>query len=145
MSQETGSVKALNTLLRGEISAIETYKQAFDKVKNTDALSQLRQCEASHQERVRKLTQRIRSIGGEPAKGSGPWGAFAKLVEGGAKLLGEGTAIAALEEGEDHGLKEYQSELEHLDGPDRQFVSAELLPEATQTHSRLSTLKKTIH
>jgi len=145
MGQETESVKALNSLLRGEISAVETYQQAVEKIKNIQARTQLQECEVSHQQRVSKLKQRIRSLGAEPAEGSGAWGVFAKLAEGSAKLLGESSAIAVLEEGEDHGLKEYRSELEHLDPQNRQFVSAELLPEAERTHSRLSALKKTMH
>ena len=58
---------------------------------------------------------RWRSWAGSPTDDSGPWGAFARLVEGGAKMFGEKAAISALEEGEDHGLKLYRDEIGKLD------------------------------
>src|SRR5712671_6360197 len=95
------SVDVLNSFLRGEISAVETYRQALDKIERGPMHAALVECMHSHEGRVRLLTDRIRSIGGDPAKASGPWGAFAKLVEGSAKAFGEKAALSALEEGED--------------------------------------------
>jgi hypothetical protein len=84
----------------------------------------------------------FRQLGGEPATGSGPWGTFAKVVEGGAKAFGEKAAVAALEEGEDHGLKDYKADLGDLDFEAVELVRGKLLPEQKQTHDRLSALKK---
>ncbi len=140
MRQETDPVDALNTLLRGEISAVETYRQALKKVDDFQARTQLEECERSHQRRVGKLTDRVRALGGKPAETSGMWGAFAKLIEGGARLLGTRAAVIALEQGEDRGLKDYRTEIEKLDPDSRRMVENELLPDAT-----LSTLQKTIH
>ena len=89
-----------------------------------------------------KLVQRIAMLGGEPARSSGAWGAFAKLAEGGARIFGTDAAIAALEEGEDHGKKDYARDLDDLSYPTRQFVQVELVPEQTWTHDALSALKK---
>ena len=55
------------------------------------------------------LRDAIVACGGTPAEGSGAWGTFAKVVEGGAKVFGEKAAVAALEEGEDHGLADYNT------------------------------------
>src|SRR5262249_55572990 len=145
MQATTDTVKALNSLLRGEIAAIETYRQALSKLITVAGKVQLEQCERSHEDRVNKLRQRIQQLGGTPAEGSGAWGAFAKLVEGGATALGEKSAISVLGEGEDHGLKEYQSELSKMDPEVRQWVTSELLPEAEQTHRTLSALKHALH
>ena len=60
-------------------------------------------------------------------------------------MLGEKTAISALEEGEDHGLHDYQDDLDKLDADARQIVVTELLPEQQRTHQALSTLKKQLH
>ena len=76
---------------------------------------------------------------------SGSWGAFARLVEGGAKTFGEKAAVAALEEGEDHGLKLYRDDLTKLDPASRQLVETDLLPAQERTHQSLSTLKHTLH
>ena len=101
-------VGKLNSFLRGEISAVETYKQALDKVKDPAVRSQLESCEQDHEQRVQLLRDRITELGGKPDTSSGAWGIWAKLVEGGGALLGEKTALQALEEGEDHGLNDYR-------------------------------------
>jgi uncharacterized protein (TIGR02284 family) len=141
------SVDELNKLMRGELSAVETYQMAIDKLdKNSAARAELESCMASHQSRVMMLRDQIIALGGEPSKGSGPWGAFAKTVEGTAKIFGDKATISALEEGEDHGLSDYRRELEDkdLDPAARAIVIGQLLPAQQQTHSRLSALKKTI-
>src|SRR5690606_11652226 len=97
-------VKQLNSFLRGELSAVETYDQALDKVDNAVAATILRENKASHATRVSLLEGEVRRLGGKPSEGSGTWGSFAMAVEGGAKLFGESAAVAALEEGEDDGL-----------------------------------------
>ena len=136
------SVDQLNSFLRGEMSAVETYQMALDKLDRTSsARDELLANLKSHQDRVIALQEAIIAIGGTPSDSSGPWGSFAKAVEGTAKVLGEKVAIAALEEGEDHGLKDYRGEREKLD-PETQRVVGRLLPMQQQTHDRLSALKR---
>jgi rubrerythrin len=140
------SVEALNNILRGEISAVETYDQALEKLDDDASIAeQLRQCRVSHQERVSLLRGEITRRGGQPAGGSGPWGAFAKLVEGSAKALGKKAAISVLEEGEDHGLKMYRDDLPKLDEATRSTLAPRLMNEQQQTHRAMSTLKHTLH
>jgi demethoxyubiquinone hydroxylase (CLK1/Coq7/Cat5 family) len=135
----------LNSFLRGEISAVETYKQALDKIKDPAVRSQLQTCEQDHEKRIELLRERITSLGGKPDQGSGAYGVWAKLLQGGGNLLGEKTALAALEEGEDHGLSDYRKDLDALDGDTRSWVESTILPKAEQTHGTLSTLKRTVH
>jgi uncharacterized protein (TIGR02284 family) len=136
------SIDKLNDFLRGEISAVETYQMAIDKLDAAStARSELLVNLKSHQERVTALQDAIMAVGGTPAKGSGPWGTFAKIVEGTAKALGDKAAIAALEEGEDHGLKDYRSDTDELDSQSRQVV-ARMISMQQQTHDRLSALKR---
>lgn len=146
VARNTDTVDSLNSLLRGEISACETYRMAIEKIGDDASLrTTLSECLSSHESRVQLLRERIVQLGGTAAEGSGPWGAFAKLVEGGAKLFGDKSAIAALEEGEDHGLKDYREELKKLDGTARGFVESQLFPAQERTHRTLSSLKKTLH
>lgn len=136
------SVEQLNSFLRGEISAVETYQLALEKIDHVSTVrDELLVNLKSHQDRVMMLQDAIRMLGGEPATGSGPWGTFAKVVERGAKTLGEKAAIAALEEGEDHGLKDYKADLNDLDFEARELVHDKLLPAQQQTHDRLSAIK----
>jgi len=138
------TIDHLNSFLRGELSAVETYRQALDRLGEVTERAVLHECVRSHEERVTLLTNEIRRRGGEPARGSGPWGAFAKLIEGGAAMLGEKTAIAALEEGEDHGRDDYRRDLKELDPQARNFVQSEILPLQNRTHGALSALKQSL-
>lgn len=138
------TVNHLNSFLRGELSAVETYRQAIDKLNESPHRYTLEQCARSHSERARVLAEEVRRRGGEPADGSGAWGTFAKLVEGGAKVFGEKAAIAALEEGEDHGRDDYRKEATDLDARAQQLVAAELIPEQKRTHDAISALKRSL-
>lgn len=139
------SVQHLNSFLRGEISAVETYKQAIGSLKDVASKSELQQCASTHQKNVDLLREKIRSLGGDPAESSGVWGGFAKLVQAGADIIGEKTAVAALEEGEDHGLADYKRDLKDLDGETRSFVEQKLLPSQVQTHATMSRLKHSLN
>lgn len=137
----------LNKFLRGELSAVETYRQAIERLGNTTYATDLLENRRSHEQRVEMLRNQILRLGGQPADDSGAWGGFAKLIEGGAKLFGEKAAVAALEEGEDHGLKLYRSnsDISKLDLATRDFVERSLLPEQERTHRTTSRIKHTQH
>lgn len=137
-------IDQLNSFLRGEISAVETYGQAIDKVDDATALSVLRDNRTDHERRAELLRQRVRALGGRPADGSGVWGSFAQAVEGGAKMFGTSAAISALEEGEDHGLADYRRDLTSLSPEARSFVFDHLLPAQQRTHDAMSRLKSTL-
>lgn len=134
----------LNHFLRGELSAVETYKQAIGKLTNYAHLQKLEQCLLSHEERVSELRRKVQQLGGNPEEGSGLWGAFAMLVEGSAKLLGETAAINALESGEDHGLADYR-DFKDADPAVRQLLQSQLLPAQMETHAAMSRLKKELN
>jgi hypothetical protein len=135
----------LNSFLRGEISAVETYRIALDRIDDkSPARPELERCMRSHQERVDILRSTIATAGGMPATGSGPWGVLVKAVEGGAAILGDKVAIAALEEGEDHGLDDYRDDMDGLDPKARELVASRILPLQEQTHRVMSKLKKSL-
>lgn len=137
------SIDQLNSFLRGELSAVETYEMALAKLDNdSSARAELEANLESHRSRVTLLRDAVRIAGGDPADGSGPWGVFAKAVEGGARVFGDRAAITALEEGEDHGLEDYQDDLDKLDIETRRLISDRVLPLQQQTHDRMSSLKK---
>ena len=136
------SVDVLNSFLRGEISAVETYRQALEKVEKPQVASQLQDCMQSHKQRVTLLSDQIRTLGGTPSTSSGVWGAFAKAFEGSATAFGDKAAIAALEEGEDHGRNDYRRDINKLDSASRLIIQERVIPEQQRTHDTLSALKK---
>jgi bacterioferritin (cytochrome b1) len=139
------TIDELNHLLRGEMSAVETYSHAFDHIAHFAQKSDLVECQHSHQERVQRLRQRILQLGGAPAASSGAWGAIASAIERGAAALGDKLAIRALEEGEGRGLKDYKAAVEKVDGDVRALIESELLPEQVKTHQKLIALKTQLH
>jgi hypothetical protein len=104
----------LDSLLRGEMSAIETYRMAIKKLEgsNEPGVADLQRIQRDHRDAADALWHRLQRTGERPSEGSGAWGAFAKAVEGTAKLFGNAAAIKALREGEEHGLEEYREALD---------------------------------
>lgn len=139
------SIDQLNSFLRGELAAVETYRMALDKLDVTSpARFELEDVMASHQQRVIALRQAVISLGGTPSESSGPWGVLVKAIEGTARAFGDKAAIGILEEGEDHGLKDYKDGIDDddLDAQARTLVASRLLPAQEATHARMSALKK---
>ena len=139
--QPSDTIVELNGLLRGEIAAVEAYRRAFDSIAHFPSKGTLAECQRSHQERVQLLRTNILRLGGTPAESSGVWGAFAALIETGATVLGDRAALAALEEGEDRGLRDYRTAAAKLDGEARALVESQLLPEQETTRRTLGELK----
>lgn len=130
----------LNTLLKGELSAVASYGVALDKVREPHVKEVLLQARDSHAERVDKLRTAIVDSGGAPIETSGTWGSFAKLVTSTAAAMGEVAIVAALEEGEDLGSNEYEWKMLNIRGANHRLVRDELWPKQQATHKLMSTL-----
>ena len=143
----TQTATTLDSLLRGEMSAIETYRMAIEKLagSNEPGVADLQRMQRDHRDAADALWQRLERKGERPSEGSGAWGAFAKAVEGTAKLFGNQAAIKALKEGEEHGLGEYEEAIENGELPSdvasqfRGFVTRQR--EHIQTLDRLMSVK----
>lgn len=104
-------INACEKLLRGEISAVETYRQAIEKFQNQPEATVLADIQRDHEESASVLRNHLIEMGALPKNDSGIWGDFAKAVEGTAKIFGESTALAALIQGEKIGVSDYESAL----------------------------------
>jgi TolA-binding protein len=138
---DTGeTVLQLNAFLRGEISACETYRQAIDKLgkdeRDSGPTGLLREIQEDHGRAAQGLRDRIRELGGEAADSSGLWGAWAKLAQGSANLLGNSAALKALKEGEEHGLRDYDGGVDDLDPVSADLIGNQMIP-AMERHVRL--------
>ena len=138
-------IDVCNSLLRGEISAIETYTQAIEKFRGDPAVRSLEDVRDDHISSANRLRENVREMGGDPSNDSGAWGSFAKTVEGAAKLFGDKSALKGLQEGEEHGQKEYEAALENDDVMPscKEMMRSELLPRQKQHVARLKSLKAT--
>ena len=143
-TKANGSVDQLNSLLRGEISAKETYTQAIERIgpEGRGEAEVLRQIAREHTGAVERLRDAVVRAGGTPTESSGVWGTFARAVEGTAKTLGGKAAIKALKEGEEHGLKDYREAVDDVDPASRQIIVADLIPAQERHIQQLDLLLK---
>jgi bacterioferritin (cytochrome b1) len=138
----TCDVDALNKLLRGELSAVETYDQAIAKFENKAAAADLRGIREEHQRAAAAIRDQVTKFGGVPSKDSGAWGSFATAVTGAAKAMGPDTVLAALKKGEEHGISEYEEAIANKDvNPEcKDLFRTDLLPKCRTHISELERL-----
>jgi hypothetical protein len=102
----------LNSCIRSELAAIETYRQALEKERKHHGehpeFRQLDDVLRDHQDAAARWRAIVPQLGGSPTTDSGAWGTWSKTVMGTAKLFGDKAALKALKEGEESGLKEYR-------------------------------------
>ncbi|MEO5714055.1 MAG: DUF2383 domain-containing protein, partial [Luteolibacter sp.] len=82
-----------NSLLRGELSAVETYGQALETQAEAPVADELRRIRAEHAKSAARLSANVRQMGGTPGKDSGAWGIFAVAIQGAADLFGATSAL----------------------------------------------------
>jgi hypothetical protein len=142
MEPSNRSVTSLNSLLRGELSAVEIYRYTYDRVSNPRFRACLDDCMQSHARRIQLLRRRIQALGGIPTRSSGTWGVFAMTIALSADLFGITGLVAALELGEARGRTDYLRALPKLDPQSRAFVKAQLIPPQALTHEWIQELKR---
>jgi bacterioferritin (cytochrome b1) len=137
------TIDVLNSLLKDELSAVETYDVALRGRSTFSAKTELSQCQRSHETRASILREKILILGGEPAAKAGLAGTWDKLVEKGASAISDDMAIRTLEQSEDHVLRDYRDGLGKVLPEVRGFLE-QILPQEEQTHRTLSDLKHRI-
>lgn len=143
----TDTVDQLNHLLRGELSAVETYEQSLPKFEEYPAAAQeLRRIRDDHRENSQVLREHVTKLGGTPSDGSGPWGGFAQAITGAAKLIGPDTTLAALKRGEEHGIKDYKGAIEEEGMPAecQELFRTRLLPQCQEHIANLESIRSFI-
>jgi len=134
-------VPALNSLLRGELAAVESYDQVLEKFADGPGIPALRRIRIDHYGAVKELRDRIHEHGGHAVDSSGAWGVFAGAVTGTAKVLGLHPVIATLRQGEERGISDYESIARDVEmSPEcRWMIESELLPKCRR---HVATLKQ---
>jgi len=135
-------IKTLNSLLRGECSAVESYEQALPLFKGQPQESGILRLRDDHWKVVDLLQQHVIEHGGQPALSSKPWGFLTAAVTGAAKLIGRHTTLKALMLGEEHGIHTYENALENDELPEecQQIIADYLLPQAFRHQDNLEML-----
>ena len=145
-ASHTCDVDALNKLLRGELSAVETYDQAIGKFENKPGANDLRRIREEHNRAAGEIRNRVAQFGGKPSESSGAWGTFATAVTGAAKAMGPETVLAALKKGEEHGISEYEEALNNKDvnAECKELFRSDLLPKCRTHVSELDRLSASV-
>lgn len=132
----------VNSIIRGELAAIDTYDQVIEKFAGQLQSSDLITIRDHHKAHVSSLEEHVRKGGVEPSKSSGPWGTFTTTLTGVAKLVGPETALGVLKTGEVHGITQYEKAVESKDllEETQTLIRTKLLPEARQHVASLDKL-----
>jgi hypothetical protein len=146
LQQDHHCIEVCNQLLRGEISAVETYNKAIEKFSGEPQVTQLIHIRDEHNISVINLKENILALGGSPDDDSGAWGTFTNAVQAAANLLGDDAALYALIEGENYGRGLYEAALEneHVLAHSKSLFNEALLPRIDKHLLTLNTLKETI-
>ena len=144
MSPQEMCIAVCNKLLRGELAAIETYTQAVSAFGTDRDAGQLRHILAVHEDNASRLRQHIAEMGGEASLSSGLWGGFAKALEAGALAFGQSPALAVLQQGEEHGVREYEEALLNPGMMEemKNVVRTHMLPRSHENVNTLLRLKR---
>ena len=137
-------VKVCNQLLRGELSAVETYEQAIAKYSDSPVAEKLNSIRSEHLDSTRILAEHVREMGGEPETDSGGWGAFARVIQGTANLFGADSAIESLQKGEEAGKSDYEDALrdDEVMASTKNLIRESLLPPIVNHIAELESLEK---
>jgi bacterioferritin (cytochrome b1) len=136
-------IDALNSYLRNELSAVETYDVALGNVKQLGMSALLEDSKRSHLARVELLRRRIVQLGGHPTENPGAWRLLAEAMEAGTKLDHK-VNISALEEFEYLDLQRYRDELLKLDEQTQLLVREHVLPAQERTYRTIKSIRTTL-
>ncbi|MCB0331656.1 MAG: DUF2383 domain-containing protein [Bdellovibrionales bacterium] len=151
MDTEKQTIEACNTLLRGELSAVETFQQAiqkFDGEKDgeNESIKTLERLLADHQESADLLKEKVKALGAVPTESSGMWGVVAQTAAGTGKMFGKTAAVLVLKAGEKKGRADYEKVLHDKDvAPEcKELIRRTLLPRQMSHIATLQRLKDLI-
>ena len=129
---------ALAALLRCELAAVATYDEAMEKFEDPHALDDLQKIREDHARAVDLLRDTVARNGGRDVESPGPWPSFEAAVGD----MSRAVAFAALKQGEQHSVNEYELALENNDlNPEcKALIRSELLPRDREHVERIDRL-----
>lgn len=136
-------VEHLNKILRGELSAVDAYDSVIAQFADEPEIYRLLEIKAEHEESVRTLRTMISHEGAFPDAEPGLWGTIVKAVVGAGRLFGNTRALAALRQGEEHGLRLYEDlASEEMNSEDLRVIRSTLIPRQEKHIALLDQLAK---
>lgn len=129
--------EALACLLRCELAAVDTYDEAMRKFEDQHALADLQKIRGDHALAVEQLRERVTRFGGHDVESPGPWPSFEC-----ADRVCHAMAFAALKQGEQHSVNEYELALknEAVNSECKDLIRSVLLPRDKEHVDRIDRL-----
>ena len=129
LGPDTRIIDSLNKVLRGEISAVEAYAQVMDRFATEPEIHRLLAIKEEHEDSVKSLRAMVANEGAVPSEDSGLWGTIVKGVVATGKLFGNTSALNAIKQGEEHGLRQYKDLMTlNLSADDLRVIKSKLIP-----------------
>jgi hypothetical protein len=110
---EMPDVDAINTLLRRQLAAVETYDRALIRFEDPRVLADLETIREDHIKAEILLREKVLQMGGEPVDVAEPWVSCASALSGDTKVAGSATALDALRQAEEYSINELEDTLKH--------------------------------
>jgi len=141
-NKEMPEIDMLNSLLRGQLSAVETYDQAVIRFEDPRLLADLQTIREEHIEAEILLREKVLQMGGEPVDTSGPWVTCTAAFSGETGATGPATALAALRQGEEHSINALEDSLKHenINLDCKNLIRTNLLPTGRKHVAELNRL-----
>ena len=132
---------ALASLIKEELAAAETYRQALETVRGSGA-DELRRIESEHEEAALALSDRLQGLGGKPPSGVGLWGAWGRAIEDSERFFDERAILNILKLGEEQGAADYARAIKDGGLPSelRALIKNTLMPRTLLHASAISRL-----
>lgn len=115
--KESDLVHLLNKLIELDFDAIEAYRAAIDKVKDTTSKAKMQEFMGDHERHTRELAEAVRSMGSEPADKAD----YKKLLTKGkvviAGLTGDRGVLIAMKSNEEDTNVAYERAVARTDLP----------------------------
>jgi bacterioferritin len=135
-------VKQLNTALKGEHMAIESFDHYINDAKETDTKKKLMDMQQQHQFHAIQLSERIQQLGGNPTHTSGVAGVMAEVKHTiSPKKYIDNSIIKTAVEGEEIGIQAYGEIMANLSDAANQKLAEEMLIENVRIVEKLNEMK----
>ncbi|MGB7605928.1 MAG: DUF2383 domain-containing protein [Lutisporaceae bacterium] len=134
-------IKALNTALKGEHIAIESFDHYIGDAKDEATKKNLMDIQQQHQFHAIQLSERIQQLGGNPVNTSGVTGIIAEIKH---KVTPEkyidNNIIKTAVQGEEMGIQAYGEIMANLSDASNQKLAEEMLIESVRIVEKLNNM-----
>lgn len=132
-------IKELNTALKGEHMAIESFDYYIQDAKDQDTKKNLMGIQQQHQFHAMLLSERIEQLGGNPINTSGMIGVMAEVKSKFApKKYIDNNMIKSAVQGEEMGIQSYSEIMTNLSDASNQRLTEEMMIENIRIVEKLN-------